>query len=120
MVSHFLQKDSLRLVNSPIKAYKEARKLEVILEEQVAGNQLRNPENAAAVLIKMAESASCPLHLFLGTDACNRVNSKIETLQEQLTTNESLTKSTDYNSSYYGLVRTSFCALYPPLLLNFA
>ena len=96
--TNFLQKDSLRLAKSPIDAYKEARELEVIHKEQVAGNQPGNPDNAAAVLIKVAESDVRPLHLFLGTDAFDMANSKIDTLKEQLTTNESLTKSTDYAS----------------------
>lgn len=96
--TNFLQKDSLRLAKSPIDAYKEARELEVTHEEQVAGNQPGNPDNAAAVLIKVAESDIRPLHLFLGTDAFDMANSKIDTLKEQLTTYESLTKSTEYAS----------------------
>lgn len=97
--TNFLLKGSMRLAEHPIAAYKEARDLEVIHAEQVVGNQPGDPEKAAAVLIKVAETDTRPLHLFLGTDAFGMANSKIETLKEQLNAYESLTKSTDFQSA---------------------
>ncbi|MBB5622201.1 NAD(P)-dependent dehydrogenase (short-subunit alcohol dehydrogenase family) [Pedobacter cryoconitis] len=94
--TNFLLKGSMRLATHPIADYKEARELEVIHDEQIAGNQPGDPESAASVFIQVAESDHRPLHLFLGTDAFNMANSKIETLKEQLSTFESLTKSTDF------------------------
>ncbi|WP_134090293.1 SDR family NAD(P)-dependent oxidoreductase [Olivibacter sp. XZL3] len=94
--TNFLLKGSLRLAEKSIAEYKEARELETIHQEQIPGNQPGDPEKAASVLIQVAESDQRPLHLFLGTDALNMAKNKIETLKEQLTANEQLSKSTDF------------------------
>jgi hypothetical protein len=94
--TNFLLKDSLRLAAYPLPAYEEARTLEVIHAEQISGNQPGDPENAASVLIQVAENDYRPLHLFLGTDAYTMAKNKIETLQSELDTYESLGKSTDF------------------------
>jgi len=96
--TNFLLKGSMRLAKHPIAEYKEARDLEVVHDQQIVGNQPGDPEKAAAALIQAAEMEVRPLHLFLGSDAFGMANSKIESLKEQLSTYESLTKSTDYNA----------------------
>lgn len=94
--TNFLLKGSLRLAENSIAEYKEARELETMHLEQIPGNQPGDPEKAASVLIRVAESDQRPLHLFLGTDALNMAENKIKTLKEQLMTNEQLSKSTDF------------------------
>ena len=94
--TNFLLQGSLHQAKHPISAYKEARELEVIHEQQVIGNQPGDPENAAQALISVAESDSRPLHLFLGTDAYNMAKTKIEAVQKDLEANETLSKSTDF------------------------
>lgn len=94
--TNFLMKGSLQLAAHPIAEYKEARELETLHEEQIAGNQPGDPERAAAVLIQVAESDTRPLHLFLGTDAFNMAAGKIEALQQDLKSYEAQTKSTDF------------------------
>lgn len=94
--TNFLLQGSLRKAEHPIAEYKEARDLEVIHDQQIIGNQPGDPERAAAVLVKVAENTERPLHLFLGTDAFGMANSKLESVQNEMRTYESLTKSTDF------------------------
>jgi NAD(P)-dependent dehydrogenase (short-subunit alcohol dehydrogenase family) len=94
--TNFLLKSSMRLAQNPIAEYKEARELEVIHDEQIVGNQPGNPEYAAEVFIKIAESNERPLHLFLGTDAFGMANAKMDAVKNDLTAFESVTRSTDF------------------------
>lgn len=94
--TNFLLKGSLRLAKQPIAAYKEARELEVIHEQQIIGNQPGDPEKAAAALIRVAALDEKPLHLFLGSDAYNMAKGKIETLQKELAAYEAVSVSTDF------------------------
>ena len=94
--TNFLKKGSLRLAKNPIADYKEARELEVIHDTQIIGNQPGDPERAAAAFIELAESKNPPMHLFLGSDSFNMAKAKIDTLLNELSTNEALSKSTDF------------------------
>ncbi|MCF0051696.1 SDR family NAD(P)-dependent oxidoreductase [Dyadobacter sp. LJ53] len=94
--TNFLLQGSLRSAAHPIADYKEARELEVIHNEQIIGNQPGDPENAAAAFIKVAEMEERPLHLFLGSDSFGMAHTKIEAVQKDLDTFESISKSTDY------------------------
>lgn len=94
--TNFLLKGSLRLAQHPIAAYKEARELEVIHEQQIVGNQPGDPEKAAAALIQVAESGKLPLHLFLGSDSYGMAKGKIESLREELEAYEAVSVSTDF------------------------
>lgn len=94
--TNFLLDGSLNLAKNPIAAYKEARDLEVIHETQIVGNQPGDPEKAAQAFIALAEMEAAPLHFFMGTDSFGMAHNKIELLQNELTANESLSKSTDF------------------------
>lgn len=94
--TNFLKKGSLLLAKNPISDYKEARELEVVHDTKVIGNQPGDPEKAAAAFIQLAESENPPLHLFLGSDSFGMAHSKIEALQKELATNETLSLSTDF------------------------
>lgn len=94
--TNFLLQGSLRTAAHLIADYKEARDLEVVHSEQIIGNQPGDPEKAADAFIQVAESDNRPLHLFLGSDAYNMAQSKIDTLQAELAAYEGLSKSTDY------------------------
>lgn len=94
--TNFLLQGSLHLAKDPIADYKEARELEVIHDQQIIGNQPGDPENAADVFIKVAESEQRPLHLFLGSDAYNMAIGKMDAVRSDLEANEALTKSTDF------------------------
>ncbi|MCF0074941.1 SDR family NAD(P)-dependent oxidoreductase [Dyadobacter sp. CY261] len=94
--TNFLLQGSMRTAAHPIAAYKEARDLEIMHNEQIIGNQPGDPEKAAAAFIRVAEMDARPLHLFLGSDSFGMANGKIEMLQNDLKAFESVSKSTDY------------------------
>lgn len=94
--TNFLLKGSMRLAAHPIAEYTAARELEVIHDEQIIGNQPGDPQKAADALIKVAESETRPLHLFLGSDALGMAQGKITAVQNDLQAFEDLTKSTDF------------------------
>lgn len=94
--TNFLLQGSLRLAKNPIAEYKAARDLEVVHDTQIIGNQPGDPEKAALTFIRLAESKNPPLHFFMGSDAVAMANTKIGILQNELSANEALSKSTDF------------------------
>ncbi|HEX6224830.1 MAG TPA: SDR family NAD(P)-dependent oxidoreductase [Chryseolinea sp.] len=94
--TNFLLKGSLQFAANPISEYKEARELDKVHREQIPGNQPGDPEKAAHAFIKLAESQSPPLHFFMGSDSFGMANSKIDILKNELSTNEVLSRFTDY------------------------
>lgn len=94
--TNFLVKGSLALPQNPIADYKEARESELMHEQQIAGNQPGDPEKAADVLIAVAKSTNPPVHLFLGQDAYNMANAKLDLIQNDLNTYKVLGTSTDF------------------------
>lgn len=94
--TNFLLKGSLRFAANPINEYKEARELDKAHLEQIPGNQPGDPEKAAYTFIKLAENQNPPLHFFMGSDSFGMATSKIDILKNELSTNEVLSRSTDY------------------------
>jgi NAD(P)-dependent dehydrogenase (short-subunit alcohol dehydrogenase family) len=94
--TNFLLQGSLRLAENPIAEYKEARDLEVVHDTQIIGNQPGDPEKAALAFIQLAENENPPLHFFMGSDSFGMANNKIGILQNELSANERLSKSTDF------------------------
>ena len=94
--TNFLLEGSLRLAENPIGEYKEARDLEVVHNTQIIGKQPGDPEKAAHVFIELAENENPPLHFFMGSDSFGMANNKIGILQNELSANETLSKSTDF------------------------
>jgi NAD(P)-dependent dehydrogenase (short-subunit alcohol dehydrogenase family) len=60
------------------------------------GQQFGDPNEAASVIIKVAESQNPPIRLFLGTDAFNRAKAKINILETELEKNKEISLSTDF------------------------
>jgi len=94
--TNFLDKSSIRLPQNPIEDYTSARKSEHWHLSEMNGKQLGNPDKASIAFIQLAESENPPLHFFMGSDAFGLAYSKIEVLQNELTTSEVLSKSTDF------------------------
>lgn len=94
--TNFLLKGSLRFAANPIAEYKEARELDQVHLEKIPGNQPGDPEKGALALITLAENQNPPLHFFMGSDSFGMANTKIDILKNELTANETLSKSTDY------------------------
>lgn len=94
----FLSDDSLKLAKNRMDVYAEARESERFHKEEIAGNQLGDPEKAAEVLIKVAESDNPALHLFLGSDAYGMAQQKLKTLETALEATKELSHSTDFKN----------------------
>lgn len=94
--TNFLLKGSLHLAENPISDYKTARDLEVVHDTKIIGNQPGDPEKAALAFIQLAETQNPPLHFFMGSDSFGMAKNKIGILQSELSTNEILSKSTDF------------------------
>jgi NAD(P)-dependent dehydrogenase (short-subunit alcohol dehydrogenase family) len=91
----FLTDDSLALPKNPIAEYEDIRASHAKYLT-MDGNQAGDPEKAAAVMIATGFNPDAPVHLFLGTDAYNRVLAKLESLTKEVQANKTLTTSTDY------------------------
>ena len=83
---------------APINAYEAVRASQSMHEEQINGNQPGDPDKAAEVFIKTAELEHAPLHLFLGQDAYDLVNQKIESLQTEMEVVKNLALSTAFDN----------------------
>lgn len=94
--TNFLDKSSIMLPQTPIEDYASARKSELWHITEMNGKQLGNPDKAAIAFLQLAESENPPLHFFMGSDAFGLAHNKIEVLQNELTCNETLAKSTDF------------------------
>ena len=94
--TEFLKEGSMKMPANPIADYTAARNTEVWHETQMVGNQPGDPAKAALAFIQLAEMENAPLHFFMGSDSFGMAYNKIEVLQNELTANEVLSKSTDY------------------------
>ena len=61
-----------------------------------SGKQQGDPQKAAQALLELLAADDPPVHLFLGTDALNLVNQKIEALRAEMAAWEGLSKATDF------------------------
>ncbi|QKZ15107.1 oxidoreductase [Spirosoma sp. KUDC1026] len=93
----FLTPESLVLAQNPIDAYTDVRASHSKYEH-MNGNQIGDPEKAAAAMIQISEAPNPPLYLLLGSDAYKRAMNKVERLRDEFTANETLTKSTDFSA----------------------
>lgn len=60
------------------------------------GNQAGDPDKAASVFIKLAESEAPPVTLFMGSDAYNRAVAKVNMISKNLEANSKISFSTDF------------------------
>jgi NAD(P)-dependent dehydrogenase (short-subunit alcohol dehydrogenase family) len=94
--TQFLSAGSLNVPENPIEAYKEVRESQAFHQNIMDGNQLGDPEKAALAMIQVAESKNPPLHLFLGSDAFDLAQTKINSIRQELEDWKLLTTSTAY------------------------
>ncbi|NII82992.1 MULTISPECIES: SDR family NAD(P)-dependent oxidoreductase [unclassified Pedobacter] len=94
----FLTPDSLILAANPIAEYEEVRAIHSKYLK-MDGQQIGDPEKAAAAMISLASMPNPPLHLLLGNDAFQRANNKLESLQKEFRDWKAITISTDFDEN---------------------
>ncbi|OXA83821.1 SDR family NAD(P)-dependent oxidoreductase [Flavobacterium hercynium] len=92
----FLSEGSMGLPKNPIADYEEARQSVIAHQNEINGNQPGDPEKAIDALIQISKEKNPPLHLFLGQDAYDMANSKIEIVKTELENWKELTTSTSF------------------------
>ncbi|WP_374948326.1 SDR family NAD(P)-dependent oxidoreductase [Mucilaginibacter sp.] len=95
----FLEPDSLSVPQNEIEAYKTVRDVQAAHQNDINGNQAGDPVKAAQVMIKVAESADAPVHLFLGEDAYGLAQQKMDIISQDLAGWKALGTSTGFNTS---------------------
>jgi len=93
----FLTPDSLILATNPIAEYEEVRAIHQKYLK-MDGQQIGDPEKAAAAMISLASMPNPPVHLLLGNDAFQRANSKIDALTKEFNDWKAITISTDFDN----------------------
>lgn len=92
--TNFLASDSLVTPENMIEAYANVRESQVQHQQSLDGNQPGDPEKAAGAVIKIAEVENPPLYLYLGEDAYNLAQQKLDAIKHELETWKELTVST--------------------------
>ena len=82
--TNFLEDSSLSVPKKPIQEYQTVRDIQSAHENDINGNQLGDPQKAALAFIKTAEMQNPPVHLFLGQDAYDLADIKIQSVKEDM------------------------------------
>ncbi|TGE06575.1 SDR family oxidoreductase [Hymenobacter fodinae] len=94
----FLTAGSLSIPKQPIEAYQSVRDSQAQHQEQINGNQPGDPEKAVDLLIQVSETATPPLHLFLGEDAYHLAEQKMQAVQKDLRAWEAASTATAFSA----------------------
>ena len=93
----FLTPESLTLAANPIAEYEAVRETHARYLK-MDGQQIGDPEKAAAAMISLASMPNPPLHLLLGKDAFDRATTKIESLVKEINDWKPISISTDFDN----------------------
>lgn len=94
--TNFLNPDSLSVPKNEIAAYKAVRDVQNAHQGDINGNQAGDPEKGAAAIIAVAEAKEAPMHLFLGQDAYDIANQKINDVKADMENWKELGTSTGF------------------------
>jgi NAD(P)-dependent dehydrogenase (short-subunit alcohol dehydrogenase family) len=94
--TNFLNPDSLSVPKNEIAAYKAVRDVQNAHQGDINGNQAGDPEKGAAAIITVAEAKEAPMHLFLGQDAYDIANQKINDVKADMENWKELGTSTGF------------------------
>lgn len=91
----FLTEGSLAYTATKLDGYEAVKKTQ---ERYLAmsGRQAGDPEKAAEIFMRLAESPDPPVHLFLGADAYDRASKKLAAMTEELEKWKETTLSADF------------------------
>jgi NAD(P)-dependent dehydrogenase (short-subunit alcohol dehydrogenase family) len=96
--TNFLDSSSLQVPVKPIEEYKLVRESQSTHQFNINGKQMGDPEKAASVLIEVAEMEEAPLHLFLGADAYEFAEQKMNWLKDSMLTMKDLATATAFEA----------------------
>lgn len=95
--TNFLSDSSLNVPKNQIEDYRNVREIQSVHQNSYNGNQMGDPDKAAAALIEIAEQKESPLHLFLGEDAYELADAKIRAVQHDMNKVRVLATTTGYD-----------------------
>lgn len=93
--TEFLSNESLNATTIQLPEYENVREMQKLHEEKLHGNQPGDPDKAAEVLMELVAMEKPPVHLFLGSDAYDMVDQKIDTLKVSMEEHRELATSTN-------------------------
>lgn len=96
--TNFLNGDSIATPLNEIAAYQNVRALQAAHTDEINENQPGDPEKAAQVMIEVAKLADPALHLFLGADAYQAAQNKIDLVENDMEFFKSLATSTGFDN----------------------
>lgn len=82
--TNFLEDSSLTVPRNQMQEYQTVRDVQQAHENDINGNQLGDPQKAALAMIKTAALQNPPMHLFLGQDAYDLADVKIQSVQKDM------------------------------------
>lgn len=94
--TNFLESDSIVTPKKEMQEYTEVRAMQQAHEEQIRGNQPGDPVKGVAEVIKMTEAETAPLYFFLGSDAVNMAEQKLEFLKNEIESWREASTSTEF------------------------
>lgn len=93
----FLDAGSIAVAGKEIAGYDNVREVQHAHQHNINNNQEGDPEKAAAVMIATANMQNPPVHLFLGQDAYNMADVKIQSIQNDLAVMKELATATAFD-----------------------
>lgn len=92
----FLSTHSIGIPKHAIDAYEEVRASQDAHQNTINGSQPGDPEKAVAAIIATAQAAQPPVHLFLGQDAYDSADKRMDTIKDEMEVHKSMATSTSF------------------------
>lgn len=96
--TNFLNGSSLNVPKNQLQEYKTVRDVQAAHENEINGNQQGDPQKAALAFIKTADMQNPPVHLFLGQDAYDMAEVKIQAVRNNMEAVREFATATGYES----------------------
>ncbi|RKS23195.1 NADP-dependent 3-hydroxy acid dehydrogenase YdfG [Flavobacterium endophyticum] len=96
--TNFLNDSSLNVPKNQLQEYKTVRNVQAAHENEINGNQQGDPQKAALAFIKTADMHNPPVHLFLGQDAYDMAEVKIQAVRNNMEAVREFATATGYES----------------------
>jgi len=96
--TNFLNGSSLNVPKNQLQDYKTVRDVQAAHENEINGNQQGDPQKAALAFIKTADMQNPPVHLFLGQDAYDMAEVKIQAVRNNMEAVREFATATGYES----------------------